>query len=245
MMTRRVATVEARMTSSRLPGKVLMEVSGQPILFFLIERLKMVEEIDEIVLATTTNSEDDCLEDFALENKVKCFRGSEDDVMERVLNAGISFEADEIVEITGDCPLIDPEIVTQVINVFKANNAVYVNNNHFRSYPDGMDVQIFKLDALKQSFSMTQDKLDREHVTLHMRNNPDLFRPIHLVAPKTLYWPELGLTLDEQGDFFVLEQIIQFFNPKIDFSLLDVLNYLRDNPKILEMNSYVIRKGDT
>ena len=108
-----------------------------------------------------------------------------------------------------------------------------------------MDVQIFKLDALKQSFSMTQDKLDREHVTLHMRNNPDLFRPIHLIAPKTLYWPELGLTLDEHGDFLVLEQIIQFFNPKIDFSLIDVINYLRDNPKILEMNSDVVRKGDT
>ena len=124
-MTKRVATVEARMTSSRLPGKVLMEVAGKPILFYLIERLKMVKEIDEIVIATTTNSEDDCLEDFATVNKVKCFRGSEDDVMERVLKAGISFEAEEIVEITGDCPLIDPEIVTQVINVFEANKPYY------------------------------------------------------------------------------------------------------------------------
>ena len=109
--------------------------------------------------------------------------------------------ADLVVEITGDCPIIDPNIVEQTIQMFKVHEVDYVSNTLIKSYPDGMDTQVFKLDTLKRSASMTNDRLDHEHVTLHIRNNPMIFSHIHLIAPPDIHWPHLGLTLDELDDY--------------------------------------------
>ena len=240
-----VATIEARMTSSRLPGKVLLMANGKPMLEHLVNRLKAVSSLNGIILATTINSTDNVLEEFANKMGIDCYRGSEDDVMSRVIGAAESVNTDVIVEITGDCPIIDPEIVEQTIRLFLANNAEYVGNSHLRSYPDGMDTQVFYLDTLKRSFKMTEDRLDREHVTLHIRNNPILFSQLHLVAPPELYWPELGLTLDEPADYELLKNIIEEIgkvNPL--FSCLDVVRLLRKKPEWVLMNQKVLRKGD-
>ena len=156
-----VATIEARMTSSRLPGKVLLPVLGQPMLHHLITRLRAVPSINEIVIATTTNAIDDVLVEFAAQEKVMVYRGSELDVMARIIGAGELAGADLIVEITGDCPIIDPDIVEQTIQMYLHHDAAYVSNAHIRSYPDGMDTQVFRLDTLKQSAAMTNDPLDR------------------------------------------------------------------------------------
>jgi spore coat polysaccharide biosynthesis protein SpsF len=234
------------MTSSRLPGKVLMLANAEPMLKHLVRRLKSVSSIDEIVLATTVNSSDDSLVDFAQREGIRYFRGSEDDVMDRVIGAAESVNADLIVEITGDCPIIDPQIVEQTIQVYKYNNARYVSNAHIRSYPDGMDTQIFSLADLKLSASLTNDPLDREHVSLHIRNHPDIFPHINLIAPPELFWPELGLTLDEKADYELLKSIIEFFGyEKPLFSCLEVIRMLRDNPHLLEINKNVKRKGNT
>tara|TARA_B100001250_G_C19808350_1_gene794506 strand:- start:2078 stop:2812 length:735 start_codon:yes stop_codon:yes gene_type:complete len=241
-----VATIEARMASSRLPGKVLMEVDGIPMLKYLIKRLKVVRSINEIVIATTINAADDALVEFAKKEGIQYYRGSEDDVMGRVINTAESVNADIVVEITGDCPIIDPQIVEQAIRIFLSNKADYVSNAHVRSYPDGMDTQVFKLETLKHSYSLTDKPLDREHVTLHIRNNPDIYTHLHLVAPPELHWPELGLTLDELNDYRLLVNIISHFsssNPL--FSCLDVIKLLRQNIKWLDINKSVIRKGDT
>ena len=158
-----VATIEARMTSSRLPGKVLLPAAGRPMLAHLTRRLKTVPSIDEIVLATTTNATDDVLAEFAVQDGIRVFRGSEDDVMGRVVGAAESADADVVVEITGDCPLIDPDLVEQTIRVFKRNEkAVYCANSFISSYPDGMDTQVFTVEALRTSAVMTDDPLDRE-----------------------------------------------------------------------------------
>jgi spore coat polysaccharide biosynthesis protein SpsF len=241
-----VATIEARMTSSRLPGKVLMPVAGITMLGSLIRRLKAVRSIDCIVLATTVNKADDPLVDLAKELEIEAFRGDENDVMNRVIGAAESVGADVIVEITGDCPIIDPEIVEQTIQMFEANSAEYVSNAHIRSFPDGMDTQVFWLDTLKRSASMTDELLDHEHVTLHIRNHPELFTQIHLVAPPEIYWPELGLTLDEPSDYIMLKKIIEHFD-KINpiFSCLDVVRLLRKNPDWVGINKAVVRKGDS
>lgn len=241
-----VATIEARMTSSRLPGKVLMPVAGITMLGSLIRRLKAVRPIDCIVLATTVNKADDPLVDLAKELEIEAFRGDENDVMNRVIGAAESVGADVIVEITGDCPIIDPEIVEQTIQMFEANSAEYVSNAHIRSFPDGMDTQVFWLDTLKRSASMTDELLDHEHVTLHIRNHPELFTQIHLVAPPEIYWPELGLTLDEPSDYIMLKKIIEHFD-KINpiFSCLDVVRLLRKNPDWVGINKAVVRKGDS
>lgn len=241
-----IATIEARMTSSRLPGKVLMEAMGKPMLHHLVRRLKAVPSLDGIVLATTVNTTDDVLEEFARKEGIGCFRGSEEDVMLRVIGAGEFAAADVVVEITGDCPIIDPQIVEQSIRMYKANLADYVSNGHIRSYPDGMDTQVFSLETLKRSAALTDDPLDHEHVTLHIRNHPELFSHLHLVAPPEIHWPELGLTLDEPADYELLKRLIEHFsaaNPL--FSCLDAVRLLRAKPEWVEINQAVTRKGDT
>lgn len=240
-----IATIEARMTSSRLPGKVLLQASGIPLLQHLVNRLRAVQSIDGIVLATTTNDFDDPLEEFARQMNINCFRGSELNVMERVIGAASSVNADVIVEITGDCPIIDSEIVEQAIRIYKSNNADYVSNAVIRSYPDGMDVQVFSLNTLVKSFQMTNSTLDHEHVTLHIRNHPEIFNHINLIAPPEIHWPELGLTLDELSDYNLLKYIIEYFekiNPK--FTCLDVVRFLRNRPDLVKINSDIKRKGD-
>ena len=136
-------------------------------------------------------------------------------------------------------------IVEQSILMFKANNVDYVSNVIIRSFPDGMDSQVFSLDSLKKSFLMTNNPLDHEHVTLHIRNNPDFFSRINIVAPPELEWPELGLTLDEKDDYNLLKIIIEHFNPKNPlFGCIDVVNFLRNRPDLVKINDYVQRKGD-
>ena len=238
------AIVEARMTSSRLPGKVLLEACGKPMLEILINRLKLTPSLHEIVLATTSNPQDDILEDFAKNLGIKYFRGSETDVMGRVIGAAKYVTADLIVEITGDCPLIDSELVEQTIQMYQNNNADYVSNSFIRSYPDGMDVQVYSLKNLELSYSMTNDPLDREHVTLHMYSNPTLFSKLNLIAPPELNWPELGLTLDEKADYIFLKKILENFHPNsVEFKCLDIIKLLKENPDWLKINYDIKRKG--
>ena len=238
-----VATIEARMMSSRLPGKVLLPANGHPMLYHLIRRLRAVPSIDEIVVATTTNAADDPLVHFAETIGVSAFRGSELDVMGRVVGAAESAAADVVVEITGDCPIIDPDLAEQTIRVFKRNSAAYVANSFISSYPDGMDTQVFSLDTLKRSAAMTNDALDREHVSRHIVNHPELFPHLYLIAPPSLHWPALGLTLDEPADYALLKKIIEHFGEAQPlFSCLDVIRLLRANPDWLQINSAVLRK---
>lgn len=231
------------MTSSRLPGKVLLPANGRPMLHHLVRRLRAAPSIDEIVLATTINTADEPLVEFARAEGVRVFRGSEDDVMGRVVGAAESASADVVIEITGDCPIIDPDLVEQTIRMFKRHKVAYVANSCISSYPDGMDTQVFSLETLKRSAAMTQDPLDREHVSRHIVNHPELFPHLYLIAPPSLHWPGLGLTLDEPADYELLKKIIEHFgetNPL--FSCLDVIRLLRAHPDWLDINSMVQRK---
>ena len=238
-----VATIEARMTSTRLPGKVLLPAAGKPMLLHLIDRLRAVPSLSEVVLATTTNTADDPLAALAATEGIRCFRGSEDDVLGRVIGAAESAQADVVVEITGDCPIIDPDLVEQTIQAFLTRDAAYVTNCAVSSYPDGMNTQVFRLETLKRSGSMTDDPLDREHVTKHIREHPELFPAFHLVAPPALRWPELFLTLDEPNDYELLKRIIEHFgeaNPL--FNCSDVIQLLRRQPELVEINCAVARR---
>lgn len=240
-----VAIIEARMTSSRLPGKHLLEANGKPMLMHLIDRLKQVTLIDQIVIATTTNATDEPLVELANEAGVGVFRGSEADVMGRVVGAGEAFSADVVCEVTGDCPIIDPVLVSQVIETYLINDADYVNNGRY-GVPGGMNAQVFSWLALKRSYEMTGESLDREHVTLHIKRHPELFRAIYLVAAKHNRWPELELTLDEQDDYILIKRIIEHFgNDNQFFSCADVINLMQEKPDWLKINAAVQRKGDT
>ena len=130
--------------------------------------------------------------------------------------------------------------------MFKVHKVDYVSNTIIRSYPDGMDTQVFMLKTLKYSAEISKNKLDREHVTLHIRNNPQLFNQLHLVAPPEIHWPELGLTLDELSDYKLIKKIIDhFYNEgNLFFSCNDVVRFLRKNPSLLKINQFVLRKGN-
>jgi spore coat polysaccharide biosynthesis protein SpsF len=239
-----VATIEARMTSTRLPGKVLLPAGGKPMLKHLVDRLRQVKSLQAIVLATTINSMDDCLEAFAKQEGIAYFRGSEEDVMGRVIGAADSVDAEIVVEITGDCPVIDPLIVEQTIQMYVHNDCEIASNSIVRSYPDGMDTLVFALDTLKHSAAMTNDPLDREHVTLHIWQHPELFRPVNLIAPPDLYWPGLGLTLDEKEDYELLKKLIEYFGPsKPYFSCREIIELLKTRPDWVAINQQVRRNG--
>jgi spore coat polysaccharide biosynthesis protein SpsF len=166
--------------------------------------------------------------------------------MLRVIGAAESIETDVIVEITGDCPINDPQIIEQTIQMFLTRDVDYVSNSHIRTFPDGMDCQVFSLETLKKSARMTNDPLDHEHVTLHIRNHPQIFSHAYLIAPPELHWPELGLTLDETADYELLKRIIEHFgDDRSFFSCSDAIELLRENPDWIKINQSVKRKGDT
>jgi spore coat polysaccharide biosynthesis protein SpsF len=240
------AIVEARMASSRLPGKVLSQVREVPMLGRLVERLKMVPELDQILVATTINPGDDEICEVASKYGAAFFRGHEENVLSRVLECAQMYSLDLIVEVTGDCPIIDPGIVSKVINEYLKSGSDYVTNAHVRTYPDGMDVQVYRTEILRNSASLVTTELEREHVTLHIRNNPNLFSRFDVSAPDHQRWPELGLTLDTFSDLQVLTKIIEALEPENPaFDLDATLSFLRANKEVQELNKYILRKGDT
>lgn len=238
------AIIEARMGSSRLPGKVLMDTGIEmSFLEALIDRIRRVSKIEEIVVATTINPLDDKLEEFCNTREITVFRGSEENVLDRVLSAAIASSIDIIVEITGDCPIIDPGIIEQILNTYLNNKADYVSNANVRGYPDGMDVQIFSTSVLAKSNKKNLTKLDKEHVTLEIRNNPE-YSKINIMPKEYENLPHLGLTLDEESDLILLRNIFEHFGDN-RFDLKMVLDLLKQKPNLTRINSDVVRKGDS
>jgi spore coat polysaccharide biosynthesis protein SpsF len=222
------ATIEARMTSTRLPGKVLMEAVGKPMLELMIERLRRVPRLDGIIIATTTNATDDPVVALAERLGVMCFRGSEHDVLARVLEAARSHDVDVIVETTGDCPLIDPALVTDVIDAYFTSGADYISNALApRTFPVGMDTQVFSTDILADVASRTDDPEDHEHVSLFIYNNPDIYRVEAVRAPDELHAPNLRLTLDTPEDLKLIRDVFDRLYP-LDpcFGLAEILALL-------------------
>jgi spore coat polysaccharide biosynthesis protein SpsF len=238
-----VATIEARTTSSRLPGKVLLPVLGKPLLDLLIERLRRVPQIDQVVVATTVNTGDDAIEDVARRLGAGCFRGSEEDVLDRVLRAARSHGADVIVEITGDCPLIDPPTVSRVIDTFRANRVDYCANILERTYPRGMDVQVFPTAVLAEVARLTNDPADREHVSLYIYNHPERFRLLNVTSGLPAGAADLRLTVDTPQDFEQIRRIYEDLYPvKPDFVLSDILALFERQPELRELNRHVAQK---
>lgn len=238
-----VATIEARMTSSRLPGKVLMEAAGKPMLHHMIERLGRAPSLDGIVVATTLNATDDPVADLAERLGVGCFRGSEDDVLARVLGAAQAHDIDVIVEMTGDCPLIDPALVEACIQRYLAAGVDYVSNILQRTYPVGMDTQVFATDVLADVATRTDDADDHEHVSLYIYRHPEIYSLENVPAPPELTRPDLGLTLDTPADFELLRGIFEALYPADPaFGLAEILALLDSDPDLAEVNAHVRRK---
>jgi len=239
-----VCTIEARMTSSRLPGKVLLPLAGKPALERLIERIRRSDYVDDIVVATTTNTTDQPIVDLCEQMGCTYFRGSEEDVLSRVLEAARSENGDLIVEITGDCPLIDHRHIDRVTELFYSGNFDYAANTIERSFPDGFDVQVFPVRVLEDVNVQTQDPIDRVHVSLYIYTHPERYRLVNWKAEGDMYWPDLGITLDEKEDYDLLDRIYQELLPlNEDFSAEDIVALLRNRPDLVDINSNVRRKS--
>ncbi len=242
-MRKIVASVQVRMGSSRLPGKVMHEIGGMPLLGILVERLKRSNTLDEIIIATSENEENDVIEDYCLEKNINVFRGSENDVLHRTLMALKKADASIGVEIFGDCPLIDFRIIDLIVNSFTndKSNPDFVGNDLVTTFPPGMDVEVFKVSALEDSANRTNDPEYREHGTLFLRKHPKIYKIRNIEAPKKWNRPELELEVDTAEDMDVIRNIISHFDD-LNFSLDEIINFMDSNPDIKNHNTSVPRR---
>ena len=238
--SRVVASIEARMGSSRLPGKVLADVAGQPALSRLLARLRACQSLDDIVLATSTDPLDDALESWARANGVAFWRGSEDDVLQRVVDAQRSMKADVVVEITGDSILTDPEVVDLGVDTYFANDCDVVSNcGQIVTWPMGINVQVFSFALLDEVARTVHDAAVREHVSLYFYENPQRYRLIDLVAPRRLTAPEWRTQLDYPEDLAFINEMYRRLAPEHGdcFGTEALFALLRREPGLLAINA--------
>ncbi len=240
---RTVATIEARMRSTRLAGKVLLPILGRPMLELMIERLRQVPDLDAIVIATTTDASCDPIEQLAGRLGVGCFRGSEDDVLGRVLKAAESAQADLIVELTADCPLIDPHLTGLAIDAYRQAGVDYVANCLTEPYPRGMDVQVFSTATLQEVARLTDDPADHEHVSLYIYEHPERFRILEVPIEQPGA-SELRLTVDTPEDFALVKHIYESLYPQSPrFGLPEIVELFSQQPELREMNAGIRQKS--
>lgn len=238
-----VATIEARMTSSRLPKKVLLDLCGKPSLQHMIERLKRSRYVDDVVVATTVNETDNPVIELCQQIGCSYYRGSEEDVLLRVLDAAKSVDGDIIVETTGDCPVIDWRHVDYLVEQFFNGEYDYVSNIIERTFPRGFDTQVFPVDVLEKVNQLTRDEADHEHVSLYIYRHPENFRLWNWSAPQGVRHPEYEITLDTKEDYQLIQAIYnQLYEKNRDFGCEEVVELLNEKPELLEYIREVKRK---
>jgi len=245
-MKKITAIIQVRMQSSRLPGKVLMPFVRKPALWWLVNRVLHSKYIDDVIIATTDNPANKPINEFCdcyfknLDNvNVFNYTGNENNVMERVLAAAIKNETDIIIDITGDCIAVDPRHIDCLIKTFMANDIDYISNCIERSWPDGLDLQVYHTSALQECYEIFFPK---HHVGWNIAQNPQYFKTLHWSAPPDMNYPDWGLTLDTPEDYQLLKLIFEKFGHDIFFKVEDVIRYIKENPELLEINDGVRRK---
>jgi len=238
-----VAIVQARMGSTRLPGKVLKEVLGKPLLAWQLERLREAHRLGQIVVATSRNPGDDSIEAFCKRQGVDCHRGSELDVLDRYHEAAHLFAADSVVRITADCPLIDPRIIDRLIDMFLDGQYDYAGTDPERSFPLGLDAEVVSIQALETAWREAVDPAEREHVLPFLYRRPQRFRLGYLrrdpPLPTTLRW-----TVDTVQDFELVKRLLEALAPKHpSFTLEDILQVLQQNPSWSQINVDIRQKS--
>ena len=226
--------IQARMGSTRLPGKVMRLLDGtNPSISFTIQQLKNCSDIDKIIVATTSSSEDNQIESFCKKIGIDVFRGKPDDVLLRYYDCAKYFSLDSVIRITADCPLIDPSIVDKGISIFKNNNYDYVTNTYQRTYPDGNETELFSFSSLEKANSLAKLPSEREHVTTFFKNNQSMFKIFNFEYKKNL--SELRWTMDYEEDAILISSLIKKIKNR-PFSMDEILNVLENEPDLLKIN---------
>ena len=235
-----VAIVQARMGSSRLPGKVMKTVAGQRVIDLLLRRLRQAQTVDEIVLATTEMPVDDPLASHVAGQGIRVVRGSENDVLQRYLKAVDDSGATTVIRITGDCPFVMPALVDELVGAFhaRAGSIDYLSNINPPSYPDGLDIEVFTADSLRRAGRDAYDCYDREHVTPFLRREDGIRREV-LRSDRDL--SALRLTVDEPGDLVVVEGVLSALTPDLDFGLEELVALYDEQPALFMANKAITR----
>lgn len=238
-----VAIIQARMGSTRLPGKILKKVQGKTLLEIQLERLKQSTHIQQIVVATTALAQDNPVVDLCKQLNIDFYRGPEEDVLSRYYEAAVEFKANNIVRLTSDCPIIDPMIVDKAIAIYlKQQDLVdYVSNTLERTYPRGLDVEVFSFEALEKAYLEAVLQRDREHVTAYFYSNPDLFRIEHIKGEQN--YSNFRWTVDTPEDFDLIERILKkLYDGNKLFHMNDVFQLLTRHPEWNDINAHIEQK---
>lgn len=235
-----VTIVQARTGSSRLPKKVLMSVCGEPLLIRMLERVQASSLAGTIVVATSVNKEDDIIESLCKEHDIHCFRGHPTDLLERHYLAAKEYNADAVVKIPSDCPLIDPRIIDKVLRFYTDNHTSfdYAGNLHPATYPDGNDVEVMSFPALENAYQNATRQLEREHTTPYLWENPDKFRLANVEwSSGEDYSATHRWTIDYEEDYVFIRTVYEeLYNKKRNFSMYDILNLLEEKPYLTDIN---------
>jgi spore coat polysaccharide biosynthesis protein SpsF len=233
-----LAIIQARMGSSRLPGKVLLDLAGRPVLWHAVSRVRKARLVDQVLVATTDQAADEPIRRFCAERGIACFDGSEQDVLDRFVQAARfagAGAADGIVRITADCPLIDPAVIDQVVTLYLESGVDYVSNVQPPTFPDGLDVEVFRFSALLTAWREAKLQSEREHVTPYLRNHPEQFAARNLTHDNDL--SALRWTLDEPADYELLRRVVNALEQRNPgFRLADVLQLLAEHPEWQDLN---------
>lgn len=242
-MRKIVTIIQARMSSGRLPGKVMMNVLGKPLLLLMVERVERASLAGTIVVATTVNPEDDVIAGLCEKENINCFRGHPFDLLDRHYKTALEYNADIVLKIPSDCPLIDPEIIGKTIEHYlkHENYYDYVSNLHPASYPDGNDVEVFSFNTLHKSYNEAKKQFEREHTTPYMWNNPDKFEVGNVEWESGLdYSNSHRFVLDYAEDYQFIKRVyeeLHTVNPQ--FELTDILNLLTQKAEIKSINKHL------
>jgi len=238
------AIVQARTSSTRLPNKVLKELpygSGITVLEQVTRRIKKSTRLDEIIVATT--EKDKKIVEIAEKEKVRWFRGSEADVLERYYYAAKENKLNIIVRITSDCPCTDPEIVDRLIGEHIEKMTDSTANSFVKPYPRGLNVAVFNFNTLEKTYKNAKKDYERKHVTAYIYKNPQIFKVHHVKAPEELYAPDIRITLDTEEDYALLCAVFDYLYPKNEyFNAYDIVNLFKEKPWLKLINKKVVQK---
>lgn len=237
-----VCLIQARMRSTRLPGKILMKINGIPMIILQVNVLKKSKLLDKIVVITTNNSADDILVENLEKNKVEYFRGSENNVLKRYFDAATKFNADIIVRITSDNPLIDIKILEGILELITKTDLDYVSNNLKRTFPIGYDIEVFSYNTLKRIFESTKNINDKEHVTLYIHKNKNKFKIKNFEAKLEEKHPEWRVTVDEKEDFELIKEIFKEYKEKTSIEYKDLIELFKKRPNLIKINEHIPQK---
>ena len=234
------AIIQARMGSTRLPGKVMKPLCGKPILWHIITRISYSKQIEKIIIATTDKEEDKVIVKLAEQMGVAFYRGSSDDVLDRYYQAARKFNVDPVVRITADCPLIDPEIMDNIIDYYLKGGYDYVSNGLKPTLPDGLDTEVFSFKSLEKAWAEAKKPSEREHVTSYIYNHPELLK-IHNyendVDLSGMRW-----VVDEEADYqFISEVYKNLYKDGKIFYVKDIIRLLEEMPELLKLNKGISR----